>query len=260
VTPLEPLIAVAGCVVDPGKITGWADEAVAIPARYLHALLRAGGNAAVIMPAPLTEEEADDMLDHFDGVLLAGGGDLDPAYYDQDPHDSVYGVDTQRDEFELELARALVRRHIPTLAICRGAQVLNVALGGTLDQHITDRPSPVSHGIPGKDDGANVHGVNLTAGSRLANAMGVTRADCSCHHHQAIDQLGEGLRVVARADDDVVEGVELDGDAWIVAVQWHPEDTSATDAAQHGLFETFVQHAIVRRDERRAALAASMRS
>ena len=251
---IEPLIAVAGCVVDPGLISGWADEAVAIPARYLHALLRAGGNAAVIMPAPVTEEEADDMLDHFDGVLLAGGGDLDPAHYDQDRHDSVYGVDTRRDEFEIELARALIRRHIPTLAICRGAQVLNVALGGTLHQHITDRPGTVSHGIPGKNDGAAVHEITMTGGSRLADAMGVTKADCSCHHHQAIDEVGDGLRVVARAGDGVVEGVELEGDAWVVAAQWHPEDTSASDPAQHRLFQTFVQHAVTRRDERRAAL------
>jgi putative glutamine amidotransferase len=240
---LEPLIAVAGCVVDPGQISEWADEAVAIPARYLHALLRAGGNAAVIMPAPVTPEEADDMLDHFDGVLLAGGGDLDPVHYDQD---------TRRDEFEIELARALIRGRIPTLAICRGAQVLNVALGGTLDQHITDRPGTVSHGIPGKIDGAAVHGITVTAGSRLADAMGVTRPVCSCHHHQAIHNVGDGLHVVARADDDVIEGVELEGDAWVVAVQWHPEDTSASDPAQHGLFQTFVRQAVTRRDARKA--------
>ena len=145
----EPLIAIAGCVVDPGKIKGWVDEAVAIPARYVHAVRAAGANAAIIMPAPLSEGEADDMLDHFDGILLAGGGDLDPSHYDQDPHDSVYGIDTQRDEFELELAQALVRRHIPTLAICRGAQVLNVALGGTLDQHITDKPDLVRQAFSG---------------------------------------------------------------------------------------------------------------
>ena len=249
---LEPLIAVAGCVVDPGQISGWADEAVAIPARYIHALLRAGGNAAVIMPAPVSPEEADDMLDHFDGVLLAGGGDLDPAHYDQDPHDSVYGVDTRRDEFEIELARALIRAGIPTLAICRGAQVLNVALGGTLDQHITDRPGTVSHGIPGKNDGAAIHTISLTAGSRLADAMGVTEAVSSCHHHQAIDEVGDGLHVVARAEDGVIEGVELEGDAWVVAAQWHPEDTSVSDPAQHRLFQTFVQHAVARRDARKA--------
>jgi putative glutamine amidotransferase len=195
------------------------------------------------MPAPMSAGEADDMLDHFDGILLAGGGDLDPAHYDQDPHDSVYGVDTRRDAFELELARALVRRRIPTLAICRGAQVLNVALGGTLDQHITDQPHVVGHGIPGRDDGSQIHAVNVTAGSRLAEALGATRVDVSSHHHQAIEGLGTGLRVTGRADDDVVEGVELDGDAWIVAAQWHPEDTAPTDPHQQRLFETFVQHA-----------------
>jgi putative glutamine amidotransferase len=225
---------------------------VALPAPYVQALQRAGAQDAVLTPAPLSDAEAASLLERFDGLLLAGGGDLDPSLYDQPCHDEVYGVDPRRDHFELALARTLTRTAVPTLAICRGAQVLNVALGGTLDQHITDRPGLVAHGVPGEVGGAAMHPVTVTAGSRLAGALGTTRPDCSSHHHQAIDRLGDGLRVVARADDGVVEGVELAGDTWIVAAQWHPEETAASDPTQQSLFDAFVAEAARHRAEMRA--------
>jgi putative glutamine amidotransferase len=136
-----------------------------------------------------------------------------------------------------------VSRSLPTLAICRGHQVLNVALGGSLDQHITDRPGVLDHGKPGVAGGSSVHDINLDPASRLADAMGVTHASVSSHHHQAVDRTGDGLHVTARAPDRVAEGMELDGDAWIVGAQWHPEDTAADDAAQQRLFDAFVRRA-----------------
>ncbi len=134
---------------------------------------------------------------------------------------------------------------MPVLAICRGHQVLNVALGGTLDQHIPDRDGVEEHGTPGKLGGARVHDVDIDAETRLAAAMRTPRAACSCHHHQAVERAGSGLRVTAHADDGVVEATELeDADApWVVSVQWHPEDTAATDPAQQGLFDALVRAA-----------------
>ena len=116
-------------------------------------------------------------------------------------------------------------------------------MGGSLDQHITDRDGVLPHGKPGVPGGSTVHDIELEPGSRLAAAMGVTHASCSSHHHQAVEHTGAGLRVAARAPDGVIEGIELDGDAWIVGAQWHPEDTAADDPAQLRLFDTFVRQA-----------------
>ena len=121
--------------------------------------------------------------------------------------------------------------------------MLNVALGGSLDQHITDRAGVSATAGPASTGGWSVHDVELEPGSRLATAMGVTRAWCSSQHHQAVDRIGDGLRVSARAPDGVIEGIELEGDAWIVGVQWHPEDTAADDPAQQRLFDAFVRQA-----------------
>ena len=117
-------------------------------------------------------------------------------------------------------------------------------LGGSLDQHITGRPGLLGHGTPGVEGGATLHELEIDADSRLGRAMGTTTAMCSSHHHQAVDRLGTDLRVTARAPDGIVEGVELDGDAWIVGAQWHPEDTAGRDPVQQALFDTFVAAAV----------------
>jgi putative glutamine amidotransferase len=117
--------------------------------------------------------------------------------------------------------------------------VLNVALGVTLVAHLPDVPGVGAHGRPGMPNGAAENAVTLEPGSLLAKAMGTDRATCSCHHHQALDRLGDGARVTARADDGVIEGIEIDG-AWALAVQWHPEDTAADDPAQQRLFDALV--------------------
>jgi putative glutamine amidotransferase len=213
---------------------------MAAPTRYVEALHRAGAREAVLMPVVIDEEgEADELLERFDALLLLGGGDLDPSRYDQERHTKVYGVVPERDAFEITLARAAIERGMPTLAICRGHQVLNVARRGTLLQHL----AVDGHGAPGVPGGSRMHAVRIEPGTRAAAATGVERADVCSHHHQAIDDLGDGLRAVAWADDGTIEAIELDGDAWVVGVQWHPEDTAATDRTQQGLFDAFVEQA-----------------
>jgi putative glutamine amidotransferase len=239
----KPLIAVPAYPVPSGRVEGWVDAGIAVPRPYVDALKRAGAQEAVLMPEEIGPMDAHELLDHFDGLLLLGGPDLDPVTYGADPDPHVYGVNVTRDVFELALVRDAIERGLPTLAICRGAQVLNVALGGSLDQHITDRAGLVGHGIPGVEGGAATHVLEIEPGSRLAEAMGTTAADCSSHHHQAVDRMGAGLRLTARAPDGVVEGIELDGDPWIVGAQWHPEDTAGRDPAHQALFDRFVEEA-----------------
>ena len=234
-----PLIAVPAYLVRSGRVEGWATNAVATPETYLTALRRSGARGAMVMPDELGEGEADQLLAGFDGLLLIGGGDLDPETYGQPREPEVYGVIARRDGFELPLARAAIARSLPTLAICRGHQVLNVALGGTLEQHLV--PGPVPHGLPGVAGGSCAHAVRVREGSRLATALGAATATVSSQHHQAIDKLGTDLEAVAWSDDGVVEGIELAlPDEWVIGVQWHPEDTAGTDAVQQRLFDAFV--------------------
>jgi putative glutamine amidotransferase len=228
-----------------GRVQGWHTDGIGVPVRYVEALRRAGGLEAIVMTERLTASEARDVLDRVDGVLLVGGGDLDPRTYGQRAHTKVHGISEERDSAELALIRAAIDAELPVLAICRGHQVLNVALGGSLDQHIPDRSGVSEHGEPGVAGGSREHAVEIEPGTRLAAALGTTRAVASCHHHQAVDDPGRLLRVVARADDGIIEGTELaDADAaWVVSVQWHPEDTAADDPAQQRLFDAFVHAA-----------------
>ncbi len=244
---MRPIIVVPSYPrVPEDRIKGWNTDNVGVPAPYLEALRRAGGIESIVMTEALDDDAVDQILDRTDGVLLLGGGDLDPATYGADrATEKIYGVSSHRDTTELDLVRAAVARGMPVLAICRGHQVLNVALGGTLDQHIPDRDGVSEHGRPGVAGGGLEHKVQIESGTRLASALGADRVVASCHHHQAVDTPGDGLRVVARAADGIIEGTELaDADGpWIVSVQWHPEDTAATDPAQQGLFDELVRRA-----------------
>jgi gamma-glutamyl-gamma-aminobutyrate hydrolase PuuD len=225
-----------------GKTDKWPHTgALALPRGYLDAVVRAGGQPVVIDDAP----DPKGLLARVDALLLTGGPDVDPALYGEEPHPSVYGVQRSVDDFEVALADVAVTRSIPTLAICRGIQVLNVARGGTLFQHITENPGVPAHGQPGVAGGNRMHDVQLERGSLVADVMDDTTVSCSCHHHQAIDQLGDGLRVTGRASDGITEALELDG-AFVLAVQWHPEDTAADDKAQQRLFDSLVRKAAPR--------------
>ena len=222
-----------------GKTDKWPySRAAALPRAYLDAVIRAGGQPVIV------NDTADPkaLLARVDALVLTGGPDVDPARYGEDAHPSVYGVDRAADEFECALADAAVVRSVPMLAICRGIQVLNVARGGALHQHIPDDPGVPAHGEPGVAGGARLQEVTLEAGALVADVMGATRVKASCHHHQAISTLGDGLRVVGRGSDGIVEALELEG-AFVLAVQWHPEDTAGDDPAQQHLFDALVRRA-----------------
>jgi putative glutamine amidotransferase len=213
-----------------------------VAARALvEAVFRAGGEPVLLHPhAP--DGVADDgdvaaRLEPFDAVLLPGGGDLAPQWYAGAEHPSLYDVDVEQDAFDLAVARWAWSSGRPLLAVCRGLQVLNVSRGGTL---LADMARHHRH---------VVSELRLAAGSGVAAAVGTTRLAISCYHHQALDRLGEGLRATARAEDGTLEAVERDdgGSSWFLGVQWHPEDTAATDPAQQALFDAFVAAAPLRR-------------
>jgi putative glutamine amidotransferase len=237
---MEPFILVVGRRLARGQAKPWPDqEALAVPVPYLEALRRAGAEPAVLLPQRLKAEAAGPLLSRFDGLVLIGGSDVDPALYADEEHPACYGIDPDRDAFEVALVRAAADQAFPTLAICRGIQVVNVALGGTLDQHITDKEGVIAHGVPAGGHGVS-HPVELEPGTLVAKAMGVDRPDCFSHHHQAIERVGDGLRPVGWTEDGIVEAVEAE-EGWLVAVQWHPEETAHVDRAQQGLFDALVE-------------------
>ncbi len=231
------IVAVTGRKL--GRTDKWPySGAAALPYRYIDAVVRAGGQPVIVNEA----RDPKALLARVDALVLTGGPDVDPARYGEAPNPNTYGVDAADDAFECALAEAATVRSVPTLAICRGIQILNVARGGTLFQHIADDPGVPPHGAPGVAGGARLHEVKLEAGSLVADVMGTTTVKASCHHHQAIDQLGDGLRVTGRAPDRIVEALELDGQ-FLLAVQWHPEDTADEDPAQQRLFDALVRKA-----------------
>ena len=237
-----PLIAIPAHRVPFGRIKGWPQAAFAVPEAYLLSVKRAGGR-----PAALTWPDVGDIaevLERFDGLLLLGGADIDPSRYGGEAHPEVYGVDSARDATEIGLVRSAVRLGLPTLAICRGAQVVNVALGGSLHQHLPDVEGMIDHGSPVGGDHV-MHPVKVQAGSRLADASGVESLECLSHHHQGLDRLGEGLMAVGRSDDGLIEAAEHE-EGWMLALQWHPEQTAQKDPAQQALFQAFVAQAAAR--------------
>jgi gamma-glutamyl-gamma-aminobutyrate hydrolase PuuD len=239
---LRPLVAVTARHLRPGRIASWAAGAVALPRGYTDALTTAGAHPVLLAPPGDEFDDADGaaMLAPFAGLVLSGGADVDPSWYGEEPHPAAYGIDRSLDRFEFALIRAALARGVALLAICRGHQVLNVALGGSLDQHITDRPGLLVHGDPAHGPGGGVdHEVTIEPGTKLAKAIGVERATVRSHHHQAVARLADGTTANAWADDGIVEGFEL-ADGWAVAVQWHPEATAAADPVQQRLFAAFV--------------------
>lgn len=211
--------------------------AFGVPEPYVSALHRAGARPVLITPGDGGTPE--EILAPFDALMLIGGGDVDPARYGGDPNEPVYGIEPDRDDLEIGLTRAAARAALPTLAICRGAQLVNVALGGTLIQHLPDLDGLIPHGSP--IDGSPVsHDVKVEAGSRVAEAAGAARLTCTSHHHQGIGVVGDGLVPTAWAEDGQIEALESP-DRWLVAVVWHPEITAQTDPAQQGLFDSFVR-------------------
>jgi len=241
-----PLIAVAGYRLSAGRVSGWDVSAIAVPEYYLTGVRRAGGWPAIVSAPEAESPGPDEDPPEFDALLLVGGGDVDPACYGAEPHPEVYGTDRRRDEFEMRLVRDAVTAERPVLAICRGIQVLNVALGGTLHQHLKDLPGAIAHGNPTETDPWVEHELKVSEASRIAEACGQVALSARASHHQAVDRLGPGLRAVAWTEDGVIEAIEADH-GWVVGVQWHPERTAAEDETQQALFDALVEQARIRR-------------
>jgi putative glutamine amidotransferase len=213
----------------------WSLPAALIPASYVRSIEQAGGSPLLVPPGADIEET----LDAVDGLVFSGGSDLDPHLYGAEPHAETGGVVRERDEFELALMRAALARDLPVLAICRGSQVLNVARGGDIEQHLPDRlDDEVHRQVPGT---FSKHGVEVLPDTRLAAIVGA-RADVKSHHHQGFERLGDGLRESARADDGTLEGVEDPSRTFAVGVLWHPEE-----GEDKALFRALVAAAAERR-------------
>jgi putative glutamine amidotransferase len=228
---VRPLIGIT-TYVTPAKWSYWELEAALIPAEYVRAVERAGGRALLVPPSADGVEET---LEALDGLLFSGGSDLDPELYNQEPHDETFGIHEERDRAELALLTAALERDMPVLAICRGSQVLNVARGGDLVQHLPDVVGDEKHKhTPGSFAD---HDVMVEDGTRLAALLG-DHAPVKSHHHQGIGRIGEGLRVAAHAGDGTVEAVEDPNRRFAVGVLWHPE--AGEDAR---LFEELVREA-----------------
>lgn len=253
----RPLIGISASMHDFGDYAGVGN----------HRPILAAGGVPVVLPQ-LTEA-IESALDALDGVVLAPGRDIEPSRYGQDPHPLLAPTEPRRDEFELKLTERALERELPILGMCRGIQTLNVALGGTLAQDVS-LISPEHPSDPGWErwkatevaalDDAPMpphprHEITIEPGSRLAAALGTTQTDVDSFHHQAIDRLADGLTVVARSPDGVIEAVEMPGRA-VLAVQWELQEEARVDPRFQAIFDWFVGEARASRRPRSATHAA----
>jgi putative glutamine amidotransferase len=228
---VKPLVVIVGRLA--GDAQGVRGKPFAAAQTYFHAVERAGGIPLMVPPILALTEDVPSLLGRVDAVVFHGGGDIDPRRYGEEAtEESLYGIVAEHDEMELAMIAAAIDADKPVLAICRGLQILNVALGGSLVQDI------------GNDHWHQFTVNELDAGSRIAKAMGTDVPQrCHCVHHQALDRLGDGLRVVGRHAGGIVHAVELEQARWIVGTQWHPEDSAEDDPQQQGLFDELVRQA-----------------
>jgi putative glutamine amidotransferase len=243
---VRPLVGITS-YSERATFGAWDIRCALVPLAYVDAVEHAGGRALVVPPSLDGVEET---LDALDGLLLSGGSDLDPALYGAEPHPETRGVRELRDQAELALLEGALARDMPVLAVCRGSQVLNVALGGDLVQHL---PEVVGHERHRETPGVFAdHDVTILSESRLGRLLGGDRAPVKSHHHQGLGRIGEGLREVAWAEDGTVEGLEDPARRFALGVLWHPEE-----GEDRALFRSLVDEAAAYRLERRAVAGPS---
>ncbi len=231
-----PLIGVTTSIT-----IGKVPERAYVNSAYLHAVQQAGG-VPVVLPPQLSATSFERLARGLDGLVLTGGGDIDPAVFGESPHPTVYEVAPERDTLEFSAVRIALERRLPILAICRGIQLLNVALGGTLFQDVGSDPgTQLQHGQQEPRD-QPTHKVQMKAGSRLAETLGTDELEVNSMHHQAVKALGAGLAAVAWAPDQIIEGVELtDSSRFVLGVQWHPEELVRHSDPARRLFAALVR-------------------
>lgn len=228
-TPTRPMIGMCAAL-ERARWSVWDLRAALLPYNYVEAVQRAGGLGLLLPVDRGVTEDPDELLEMLDGLLLAGGADVDPGFYAQSAHPQTVDTVPERDAFELALTRGAIERDLPVLGICRGMQLINIARGGTLQQHLPERFGHGEHRrVIGSFEGSE-HDVVLTDGSLAARAAGEVRHLTKSHHHQGVDLLGEGLTVSGRSTlDDLPEAIELPDSRFVLGVQWHPEaDTAST--------------------------------
>ena len=247
--PNEGWIAVVG---------QWRRSYARLPVPYVAAVEASGGRARVLstFKLPPGEKVPDDVdallsldpsdpapLDGAAGLVLPGGGDIDPEWYGCPRHPRTKNVSHRRDRFELTLLRAALEQDIPVLAICHGMQLLNVLLGGTLDQHLSDQADRLDHDRD-RPRAEPVHDIRVKDGSLLAGILGASEAPVNSHHHQGLEKVAPRLEEIAWSGDGVLEAVQMEGQRWVLGVQWHPEAMAAVHNLQKRIFSAFVEQCV----------------
>jgi putative glutamine amidotransferase len=236
----QPLI---GITTYRSASTSPAIPTIGSPESYLQAV-RAAGGIPVLIPVVLSNDELDELLARLDGVLFPGGGDIDPALFQGQPHSEVYGIDADRDRIELHLTRRVVAVQKPFFGICRGIQVINVAMGGSLYTHIADQyRGALRHDwYPKFPREYLAHLVRVEAGSHLATVLGQTAIETNSLHHQGVALVAPGFKPVAWAPDGLIEAIELPDHPFGLGIQWHPENMQAY-SEMRALFQEFIRAA-----------------
>lgn len=234
----RPVIGICSAL-ERAQWSVWDQEAYLTPRGYVDAVHRAGGLALLLPSDAELERDPDEVLGLLDGLILAGGADIDPSFYGAEPHEKTIGTVPERDTFEIALARRALERDLPLLGICRGMQLMNVAAGGTLNQHLPDSYGHEDHRRSlGSFDGSD-HDVRLEPGSLAARSAGEEVHGTKSHHHQGIERLGEGLRITGWAQlDELPEAIEVPDKRFALGVQWHPEADELSP-----IIENFVREA-----------------
>ena len=251
----RPVIGICAAL-ERARWGSWDQQAALLPSAYVQAVQQAGGIALILPPDAHVAAKPEQLLGLFDGLMLAGGADIDPASYEHEAHPKTIDTVPERDAFEIALTRAAIERDMPVLGICRGMQLINVARGGTLLQHLPDHVGHEEHRrVLGSFDGAD-HDVALTHGSLAAHAAGEVAHATKSHHHQGVDRLGEGLLVSGFSTlDELPEAIELRDRRFVLGVQWHPEADPASTVV-----DAFVQASAQPRGEGSADGAGDARA